>query len=336
MSYIETLAKLRRAAIRWAVIYAVIAVLLIAATLVFASSAVWPALAISAIVWGGFAVFWTVLAHKDKEKINEEQARIDRRATGGYVPGSVAGAYTGPYVTAAQIQQYYGALAYIAGGGGYWGGTQAHRTGTGGSTGNGPGGSTSGGTGTRVTQYASEFAGVRHLEEAGFAAGVVRGTRSFGVDPAGMLRGVVYGQKWEPGENTARCLSPFGPAVVAFTGTGYASVSYFSDSLESGRPPHDLTRCNHGFYGYYDGSNDYHQTGMVSAVIEGYGECVIGTRGFRCTKARIIALHIPDTITPDLAALIRTNYPDIPVCSTFEQMVAEFPPDSGETKENNS
>lgn len=96
---------------------------------------------------------------------------------------------------------------------------------------------------------------------------------------------------------------------------------------EERRKRDSLADCTHGFYGYYDGSNDYYKAGYVMGVVEGYGETVIGTRGFRCMKARILAIRIPKHVPDRLRAMILRNYPDIPVFDTFKQMVAEFPPD---------
>lgn len=139
-----------------------------------------------------------------------------------------------------------------------------------------------------------------------FAAGVARGARSFRVDALGRLTGVSYRVVWTPGENEATCK---------------ASTSFV--------PCGGIDKCAHGFYAYYDSSDDYHDPGMVSGVIEGYGEAVIGTRGFRAMKARIVALHIPEDVKPALARMVRRNYPEIPVFDTFEHMVSEFTPDDG-------
>lgn len=142
-----------------------------------------------------------------------------------------------------------------------------------------------------------------------FAAGVVTGTRAFDVDKLGRLLGVSYRKVWTPGENVAECLSPpmYGP---------------------DGSPAeHEMTECGHGFYGYYEGSNDYYGSGHVMGVVEAYGETVIGTRGFRASKARIVALHIPADVRLGGRRLIVRNYPEIPVFDSFDAMVAEFPPD---------
>lgn len=99
--------------------------------------------------------------------------------------------------------------------------------------------------------------------------------------------------------------------------------------VEPEKPKHNLESCACGFYGYYDGSDDYHKSGYVSAVVEGYGETVIGTRGFRAYKARIVALRIPKSVPVRSAALVARNYPNVPLFTSFKQMVEEFPPDAG-------
>lgn len=187
----------------------------------------------------------------------------------------------------------------------------------------------------------NEFSGI------GFAAGVVRGTRSFNVDKLGRLTGVNYKQVWTPGENAATCRK--GDATGGIIGGFGSQMFAYSFTIN---PPDDtsvvakkvvdkarkeaaekakrdlLVDCAHGFYGYYDGSNDYYEPGRVMGVIEGYGETVIGTRGFRCMKARIVAIRIPKHVPDRLRTLILRNYQNIPVFDSFRQMVSEFPPDS--------
>lgn len=138
-----------------------------------------------------------------------------------------------------------------------------------------------------------------------FAIGVARGARSFKVDRLGRLTGIHYTQVWTPGENHSECRAE-------------ARAHKEGDFAE---------KCRCGFYGYYDGSNDFHADGTVSGVIEGYGEAVLGSRGFRVTKARIVALTIADDASGPLARLVRQNYSAIPFFDTFTRMVSEFPPD---------
>lgn len=168
---------------------------------------------------------------------------------------------------------------------------------------------------------AGEFDG----RAAEFAAGVVTGTRSFDVDNLGRLIGVSYRSVWTPGENAAKCLkrddSWMFQIVLGPNGTPQRVPE------ESRDEPHSIVDCSHGFYGYYEGSNDYYESGRVMGVVEAYGETVIGSRGFRASKARIAALHIPADIRYGTRRLIARNYPAIPTFDSFDAMVAEFPPD---------
>lgn len=165
-----------------------------------------------------------------------------------------------------------------------------------------------------------------------FSIEPVKGARAFDVDPLGRLRGVTYDQVWTPGQNESTCRTD-GLAVsfraMSMTLYGHTGgyVPFSAEPLP--RPdPHSLVDCKCGFYGYYDGSNDYHKPERVSGVVEGYGEVVIGTRGFRATKARIVALYIPDTVPYGVAARVRHNYRETPCFDTFEAMVTEHPTDT--------
>lgn len=165
---------------------------------------------------------------------------------------------------------------------------------------------------------AGEFDG----KEAEFAPGVVTGTRSFNVDKLGRLLGVMYAAVWLPGENQAKCMDR-SQVDLAYSSSMRPQVRL----VESSRPPHSMTVCGHGLYGYYEGSNDYYSPGRVMGVVEAYGETIIGTRGFRASKARIVARHIPEEVSSAQRGLIVRNYPDVAVFDSFEAMVAEFPAD---------
>lgn len=101
--------------------------------------------------------------------------------------------------------------------------------------------------------------------------GSVIGTRSFNWDDDDKtLTGVAFTVPWESGENTAIC-------------------GLDEDSCNGNDPA-----CSCGFYAYWDGSDDYSGYGKVSGVIEAYGKTVVGTRGFRAKKAKIVALLLPE------------------------------------------
>lgn len=136
-----------------------------------------------------------------------------------------------------------------------------------------------------------------------FAAGTAKGARSFRVDELGRLTGIHFPQVWTPGENVAECRAS-------------------EPHKEGGFPD-----CRCGFYGYYDGSNNYYRAGYISGVVEGYGEAVMGSRGFRVMKARIVALSVDSNVPVNVAYLVRRNYASIPQFDSFARMVAEFPTD---------
>lgn len=109
-----------------------------------------------------------------------------------------------------------------------------------------------------------------------FAIGVVRGLRAFRATqsfghhgPRLVLTGPIHTEyRWTEGENVAHC--------------------------EGWDFRHPMDACSHGFYAYHDGSNEHQAGNTVTAVIEGYGETVVGTKGFRCTKARIVGFVVPN------------------------------------------
>lgn len=108
-------------------------------------------------------------------------------------------------------------------------------------------------------------------------------------------------------------------------------------------------RCDCGFYAYFDGANDYliqpssgysaggyvtfgyaepDRAPRIAAIVEGYGVCTVGTRGFRASKARILAIVDPGGETAKTAVAfdkVRRNYPDVLVFDTEREAVTTFP-----------
>ena len=129
----------------------------------------------------------------------------------------------------------------------------------------------------------------------------------------GPLRGMHAA--WQPGENTAMCLD----------GTRTHGLGTVPDE-----------NCYCGFYAFWDPPAPYSVLSTpglmpVFGVIEGYGKVVIGSKGFRCAKARVLALHLPDAgLAPDLHeavnAALELVLPGIRVCRRYEDLMAEFPP----------
>ena len=131
-----------------------------------------------------------------------------------------------------------------------------------------------------------------------FVAGSLVGHRAFAVDSLGRLVGPSHGGVFKPGENVGACIK----YESAFTPTQlYLDVALSRLSVRATPPPQPKVAADHrigsgdctcGYYAYFDGGpNPYAGgPGRVDALIEGYGTCTVGQRGFRAEKARLVAL----------------------------------------------
>lgn len=127
-----------------------------------------------------------------------------------------------------------------------------------------------------------------------FLAGTLTGIRSFNVDGLGRLSAVTRGFAWQPGENEATCLiDPFSRMVQTISGAFQVPTAVIHYGNGDSEKAHRAGQkgCSCGFYAYFDlGHNPHHQKGNVLGLIEGYGLMTVGDRGFRCEKARLVAL----------------------------------------------
>ncbi len=187
----------------------------------------------------------------------------------------------------------------------------------------------------------------------------VVGVRVFRVDDMGRLRGVTHQDIWRPGENTAACHAP-GPRMPSRP-MGPVSLQNqpwyltFDDPFHTAKSQrraarkadvrmkeweeecrrirdewkgHGLDKCEHGFWAYYTPQGRFASADTVYAVVEGFGECVIGTKGFRASKARIVALSLPPTTNEMYGyqlSLVQRNYPHVPTYPSLTRMLAEHP-----------
>lgn len=122
---------------------------------------------------------------------------------------------------------------------------------------------------------------------------------------------------------------------------------------------HDARDCRHGFYAYQQGTLDWGQALNISGVVHGYGKVSLGERGFRAEKAKIAALYHPprdlfgaysleeriavitdlpvreaflragsrSLVSDDLFERVAWRYPDVPIFSDIDEMLAAFPVD---------
>lgn len=140
-----------------------------------------------------------------------------------------------------------------------------------------------------------------------FVAGSLVGLRAFDVDSLGRLTGPSFGGVFRPGENAATCgggraeLAALHRAardlarVTSRMQLTYGGSSLAQEAVEAKQTPHVTAGkgCACGFYAYLDGTNTYAKRDRVTAVIEGYGVCTVGERGFRAEKARLLAIVLP-------------------------------------------
>lgn len=102
--------------------------------------------------------------------------------------------------------------------------------------------------------------------------------------------------------------------------------------------------CDCGFYAYFDGGNDYlsdtsgfyvmsftaerDSAPRIGAIVEGYGVCTVGSRGFRASKARILAFVDPQGESARSAMAferVRHNYSEVQVFQTERDAIRAFP-----------
>lgn len=170
------------------------------------------------------------------------------------------------------------------------------------------------------------------------AIGSVFALRWFAVDSAGRLRGVGYPAIWKPGENIATCRADEG-GYLSFSGTlsGYYSVALTSRMFGGAATPTRPTlaeaavdskvtvehlvpmpSCGCGFWAYARGDNSGHKDkNRVLGVVECYGRTILGTKGLRAEKARIVALA---TRRKD----VRRLYPDVKFYRSARLMSRRF------------
>lgn len=189
----------------------------------------------------------------------------------------------------------------------------------------------------------SDFTGIP------FVAGDVRGVRTWSVDPLGRLISPSYRTVWTPGENAASCKKDEGAGIWGNMTFRLTTNNYFigdagtvkvekadpDPTTTKGKPAHSQANCTCGFYAYSNGTNDYADYG-VTGVIQGYGETQLGTRGFKCAKATILAVHIPAhkgkklknnvvSSKNDHYERLRDNYPDVAFFDNYAEMLNDFP-----------
>ena len=197
------------------------------------------------------------------------------------------------------------------------------------------------------------------MGEAGFSdrpfyAGSLFGMRSFGVrgeGPDAPLTSLFHSHFWSSDTNTAICMMQ--PRLKQSCGGNHGgTLGHVEACYVELRCPGLVSQdCDCGFWAYTNGQNDYHSNrwggigreAHIRGIIEGFGKCVVGPRGFRCEKARLRALILPlaPNVTNDkvkamsksavearmdwLTKRVRSFYPNIPVFLNEYLAVSNFP-----------
>jgi hypothetical protein len=169
----------------------------------------------------------------------------------------------------------------------------------------------------------------------------VYGVRWWSLDRSGLLKGIYA--TWQPEVNVAGCVKPQerSPTGVAFRAWAKgAGPAVLPDELAVNEPElsgHEAPQenCACGFYAFWEPEPAPVRAQFpVAGVIEGTGRTLIGSRGFRCGKARVLALHIPMADNADAEALslvaeaesILSDRYVVPVYATMRLMLLRHPP----------
>src|SRR5690606_10559303 len=123
---------------------------------------------------------------------------------------------------------------------------------------------------------------------------------------------ITYQDIWSPTSNEARCP------------TGYIEPADMT--LEH------MEKCKCGFWAYFSPKGtDMPNSYQSLAIVKGYGDTLIGPKGFRASKAEIlgIVLYTGDTANERglytlVNAQIRENYSGIPTFDSLEDMLEIF------------
>ncbi len=159
--------------------------------------------------------------------------------------------------------------------------------------------------------------------------GSIRGLRKFNINAANELTGLFYRQAWHVGENVAHHHNIMKMYPYAYYGLPYSSPQEpieedVNAEVHSGKA---FMECKCGFYAFYgyEHAQEIAYLAEVIGVIEGYGEVIIGSKGFRAQKAKIIALAPLKDIAPSRMEHLLVRYEGIPFFDKRERMEAEYP-----------
>lgn len=162
--------------------------------------------------------------------------------------------------------------------------------------------------------------------------GSLIGRRKFNIGTRGELTPLSYGDMWRGGENIAKCAAYAPPKGTPELAEHEAAEDYAERNRitqEWRNNGHGLDVCDHGFWAYWDNGQTEYRHDTLDAVIEGYGEVLIGTKGFRCMKAKILAVSFQSerehwVLSEHVKEMIKQNYPNVMFYESTLAMESEF------------
>lgn len=157
-----------------------------------------------------------------------------------------------------------------------------------------------------------------------------------------VLRALHQDYLWSPGENENFCMT----TVQSISTEGLRPATWESvfdspvDCVTSlptvvgpiGFRDHDMVRCACGFYAYhshrYLSPYESPTAMLLTGIIEGYGEVIMGEKGFRAQKARLVAISSSPGQHPvvHLAAIAASERYGVPYFPSVLKMREKFPP----------
>jgi hypothetical protein len=162
--------------------------------------------------------------------------------------------------------------------------------------------------------------------------GMFQGFRSWHIyrtEQGRRLHSATYDYNWTPGVNTAQCFR-----------SAFGNTSPNPECLiEQGKVSDG---CGHGLWAYTETAHDYLNPGTMRSpfnanyrttacgVIASFGSTVVGPKGFRSYRARVLALgpvHLPatqETLAKSIQAEL-ADYYRVPAYPTLQALLAQWP-----------
>lgn len=163
----------------------------------------------------------------------------------------------------------------------------------------------------------------------------ILGRRLWEIDRDGALASPSQHFVWTPGINRFECNASY--MAEEERPADWANLDWTTrrELTEAWKASdrHQIDTCQHGFYGMMDKNAPpgYLTKVPVHGIIEASGEVALGTKGFRASEARIVAILI-DTVddvwqmTEMVERRLRDNYPDVTFFTSKMRMEMEFTP----------